>query len=415
MVAAGDSVDVFLYNVAHNGDYEAVSTHQTHTKTSSFSTSWSPDSMYYAVASQAGFITVWDVRSTKSLAILNTSQRGAAGAARVVKFGPSSEKMMLAFSEHRNFIHVVDARNFEYGQRLEVPVPYPWTAEPAPQARSSSRRFERPLRRHQSHSNGLLSPPTANRERPPVSRSSSRGPHAVPTNGPMSSSQRNYLRLSSNSSNSSPTLVPERWTNPVFSWEEDLPAPVQPGHNPFPPPDLYSPNVVAGPLAIPRQEQQERDITRPYNLSAQEANIAFREYLTQAVYTQAYDLEIFENQAQSLTPSHPRLIHPMTPFSVLFQNPSLPPMYSFNHPKLEFTSVSKYGPSLSYCSPLPERPPPFSLTDNINCPPSHPTDLNGICWDPDGDYLYCGGGEWGIAEWKVDSFARGTIAGTVLC
>lgn len=78
--------------------------------------------MQFAVASQDGLISIWDVRSAYKIASLQTSQmndiRGS-GAARVVKWSPRGD--LLAFSEHTNYIHIVETSTFTSGQRIKVP------------------------------------------------------------------------------------------------------------------------------------------------------------------------------------------------------------------------------------------------------------------------------------------------------
>jgi WD40 repeat protein len=74
------------------------------------------------VASQDGLVSVWDVRSSAKIATLQTSQmsdvRGS-GAARVVKWSPRGD--LLAFSEHKNYIHIVETSTFTSSQRIKVP------------------------------------------------------------------------------------------------------------------------------------------------------------------------------------------------------------------------------------------------------------------------------------------------------
>ncbi|KAL8278553.1 hypothetical protein RQP46_009045 [Phenoliferia psychrophenolica] len=112
LVAVGDTNEIFLFDVnLGSGTYT-----KTHTfigsDDASFSTDWSGTSDKFAVASQDGFVNVYDIRSLPSssssssaypprkLAALKTTQSGPPGAARKVKFSPgrlSSE--LLAFTE----------------------------------------------------------------------------------------------------------------------------------------------------------------------------------------------------------------------------------------------------------------------------------------------------------------------------
>ncbi|PWN46959.1 WD40 repeat-like protein [Violaceomyces palustris] len=120
LLAVGDTSEVFLYSVTRAGDFTRVATYES--PDASFSTSWSPDGMKFAVASQDGTVSVWDVRSSKKLANLHTSQGGypgTSGAARVVKFSPHGD--MLAYTEHRNYFHITDTISFSESQRIAVP------------------------------------------------------------------------------------------------------------------------------------------------------------------------------------------------------------------------------------------------------------------------------------------------------
>ncbi|GAA6031578.1 hypothetical protein JCM8097_006531 [Rhodosporidiobolus ruineniae] len=133
MVAVGDTNEVFLYDCRASG-YSLAHVFAA-SNDASFSTDWSSDGTTFAVASQDGFVHVYDIRNLPSasptafnprkLAELKTSQTGPAGAARKVKFSPGGNRLdsgLLAFTEHRNRVHVVDARTFETYQVLDVPI-----------------------------------------------------------------------------------------------------------------------------------------------------------------------------------------------------------------------------------------------------------------------------------------------------
>lgn len=130
LLAVGDTPHVFLYHRhPSTGAFSEVTTYSA-SSDASFSTSWHPDGTKFAVASQDGLVSVWDVRSSKKLAELKTSQdssmmvslgglNGASGAARVVKFSPCGR--FLAFSEHRLFFHIYDTLTYSRGQRVRIP------------------------------------------------------------------------------------------------------------------------------------------------------------------------------------------------------------------------------------------------------------------------------------------------------
>ncbi|KAK4052356.1 hypothetical protein OIV83_002158 [Microbotryomycetes sp. JL201] len=134
LVAVGDTNEIHLYDCRLNGDYAHVHSFQV-AEDASFSTDWSQTGDKFAVASQDGSVNVFDVRALppvdsgyhskapRTLAALRSTQRGPAGAVRKVKFSPGNrvESELLAFTEHRSLLHVVDARSFEECQIVEVP------------------------------------------------------------------------------------------------------------------------------------------------------------------------------------------------------------------------------------------------------------------------------------------------------
>ncbi|KAJ2690109.1 hypothetical protein GGH99_002684 [Coemansia sp. RSA 1285] len=85
----------------------------------SFSCDWNQGSQYFAVGSQDGYVTVWDIRSQQKMVQLETFQHGRSrGACRNVKFSPSGSIDLLAFSEHTSYVNIVDTRSFEKRQVL---------------------------------------------------------------------------------------------------------------------------------------------------------------------------------------------------------------------------------------------------------------------------------------------------------
>ena len=183
MVAVGDTNEVFLFSVsAGSGQYNLTHVFNG-SNDASFSTDWSPNGQQFAVASQDGVVSVFDVRSLppaddhlatdsgagvgrrppNRVAEIRSLQPRGAGAARKVKFSPSSAggTPLLAFTEvsprlqllsgpsrklatvradscgcrhvqHRSLLHVVDARTFESMQTVDVPAVFAKTSAAFP-------------------------------------------------------------------------------------------------------------------------------------------------------------------------------------------------------------------------------------------------------------------------------------------
>ncbi|TKY88228.1 hypothetical protein EX895_002938 [Sporisorium graminicola] len=120
LISVGDTPEVFIHTVSRSGEHVKLATY-TASSDACFSTTWSPDGSKFAVASQDGVVSVWDVRSSRRLAAVSTSQASAgSGAARVAKFSPCGR--FLAFTEHRNFWNVTDTVTFQETQSIPAPV-----------------------------------------------------------------------------------------------------------------------------------------------------------------------------------------------------------------------------------------------------------------------------------------------------
>ena len=65
-------------------------------------------------------MTVFDRRYRTPLKQFRSHQRGSNGAARVVKYSQGPHEL-LAFSEQKNYIHIIDARTYEYSERVHLP------------------------------------------------------------------------------------------------------------------------------------------------------------------------------------------------------------------------------------------------------------------------------------------------------
>ncbi|KAJ3212328.1 Cilia- and flagella-associated protein 43 [Dinochytrium kinnereticum] len=127
LAAVGDSNQVYLYDVNSSGSYQKTSV-MTATSDAGFSCAWNQTSDKFAVASQDGFVCVWDIRSTEKLAKLGSKQNPQVkGACRSVKFSPSGSIDLLMYSEiekHVSYVNLVDARTFNERQTLRVAPPH---------------------------------------------------------------------------------------------------------------------------------------------------------------------------------------------------------------------------------------------------------------------------------------------------
>ncbi|KAI9291225.1 WD40 repeat-like protein [Neoconidiobolus thromboides FSU 785] len=118
LVAVGDTNEIFLYNI-RGDDYQLMHVLQG-SNDSGFSCAWKNSSEVFASAFQDGFVHVWDLRSTKSIAKFCSKQSPSKGAARCVKFSTTGSIDLMAFSEHMSYFNIVDARTFNSHEVVRV-------------------------------------------------------------------------------------------------------------------------------------------------------------------------------------------------------------------------------------------------------------------------------------------------------
>ncbi|KAJ8594288.1 hypothetical protein M405DRAFT_918131 [Rhizopogon salebrosus TDB-379] len=156
LLSVGDSPRIYLHSLSGNAQLTFNHTTPLHVPpptashlfpiAASFSTAWSADGLKFAVACEEGVIAIWDVRSTKPMKVLHTSaggrdysgwshdpwegmrgdSRAPGWSARNVKFGCGgvggrAGHEIMTFTEHTNFLHVLDARTFETEEIIHVP------------------------------------------------------------------------------------------------------------------------------------------------------------------------------------------------------------------------------------------------------------------------------------------------------
>lgn len=116
LAAVGDSYETFLY------DYQNLK--KIHIfkefKDYGFSCAFDSSSNYLASSSQDGSTIVIDIRKGKVLKTFKSLQKGAKGAFRCVRFSQVFGIDLMAFSEHTKYLHIVDTRNFNDEQILEI-------------------------------------------------------------------------------------------------------------------------------------------------------------------------------------------------------------------------------------------------------------------------------------------------------
>ena len=122
MVAVGDSNQAFLYDIRQN--YAKIASLQT-VNDAGFACSWNPASQHFAISCQDGHVCVFDTRNTScKLAILNSQQNPQIkGACRNVKFSQTNSLDLLMYSEHVNYVTVVDTRDYSTQQAIRVTPP----------------------------------------------------------------------------------------------------------------------------------------------------------------------------------------------------------------------------------------------------------------------------------------------------
>lgn len=112
LLHVGDDNVVYLHDATPSG-YQLTSTF-SEARDAGMSCDWSPSGLTFAAASQDGSVCIWDRRSKELVEKLHASR-----AVRSVKFSPVPLDL-LAFSEHRGFVHLVDCRMWSRRQIIQA-------------------------------------------------------------------------------------------------------------------------------------------------------------------------------------------------------------------------------------------------------------------------------------------------------
>lgn len=99
MASCGDSNLVTLFSIDPCSKYTQINKLTT-VADAGFACAWNSSSTLLAVATQDGYVCVWDVRKMdQKVAQIGAQQRSPKGACRSVKFSQSYGMDLLAFSE----------------------------------------------------------------------------------------------------------------------------------------------------------------------------------------------------------------------------------------------------------------------------------------------------------------------------
>ncbi|KAF9764870.1 hypothetical protein NGRA_0197 [Nosema granulosis] len=117
LLIVGDTNEVVVYS---NSTYEKIKTLRS-TKDGGFSVSWNSMADVFAVATQDGYVCLWDIRSDEKLHVLASKQSDShKGAVRNVFFSVKFSLDLLCFTEQFSYFTVFDSRTFLKKQVLNV-------------------------------------------------------------------------------------------------------------------------------------------------------------------------------------------------------------------------------------------------------------------------------------------------------
>jgi WD40 repeat protein len=119
LILVGDSNDVYVYSIEHSS-YRLIKKLKT-MRDGGFSVSWNNLSNKFAVATQDGYVCIWDIRSDEKLTTLNSEQQGShKGAIRNVFFSRKKSLDLLFFTEQSSYLNAFDTRTFEKRHLVNV-------------------------------------------------------------------------------------------------------------------------------------------------------------------------------------------------------------------------------------------------------------------------------------------------------
>lgn len=119
MIAVGDSNLIFCYEVSMGG-YRHYNTMNVYAD-ASFTVDWNASSTSFAVGSEDGSVSIWDIRHSNPLARIYGSEHSQS--VRALKFTKEGGLDLLAFSEHGGCVHIVDTRDYAKKQSVRITGP----------------------------------------------------------------------------------------------------------------------------------------------------------------------------------------------------------------------------------------------------------------------------------------------------
>ncbi|KAG0442788.1 hypothetical protein DMUE_0008 [Dictyocoela muelleri] len=117
LISVGDSNFVNIIDPKDN--FKIVNSTQT-ISDSGFKVSWDPTSIYFAVCAQDSYTCVFDIRNLKK-EIFKSEQSDINGACRNVEFSKTRSLDLLIFTEHKDYFHIIDTRNYKKEQIVNIP------------------------------------------------------------------------------------------------------------------------------------------------------------------------------------------------------------------------------------------------------------------------------------------------------
>ncbi|CDS11593.1 hypothetical protein LRAMOSA03856 [Lichtheimia ramosa] len=119
MLMVGDNGMVYLYEITASDDYKQMAVYQA-SEEPALSCAWNQSSEKFAVTSQDGIMSIWQVGNPEPLhKIASTETRKTRKAPRAIQFskGPLD---LLAYSEHVSTVNIIDTRTFETRQLVRL-------------------------------------------------------------------------------------------------------------------------------------------------------------------------------------------------------------------------------------------------------------------------------------------------------